>query len=272
MFSDLDNTLSQILDDAAAPAELRAADVNFLMPDKDFTPSQATVNLYLYEVSENRELRTAEPIIERVGTQYVRRQPPLRVACNYMVTTWSTETGAVKVAEEHRLLSQALLWLSRFPTIPDLYLQGSLVNPPYPLPTMVAQMNGGKSVGEFWAALGQPPRPSFNVLVTVAMDLNRQIEGDLVTTKITEFAPDETLLSIGGRVLTNEATPQPILGARVQIDALEPVYTGEDGRFTITTIASGPHTLRATATGFQAGQKAITVPGPPNMYEIRLDS
>jgi hypothetical protein len=58
MIRDLDDTLKAILDDPASPTELRNADVSFEAPDKSFAPAQATVNLFLYEVKENRELRT----------------------------------------------------------------------------------------------------------------------------------------------------------------------------------------------------------------------
>src|SRR6266550_6358218 len=128
MFQDLDSTLTAILNDPAMPASLvnlKNADKSFVTPDKNFAPGQKTVNLFLYEVKENRQLRDPEPIVERVGTTFVQRPPPLRVDCCYLVTTWSSRGGAVGVAEAHELLAQALLWLSRFPTVPSTYLQGS---------------------------------------------------------------------------------------------------------------------------------------------------
>jgi hypothetical protein len=175
MIRDLDDTLRVILDDPLGPTELLNADVSFETPDKNFAPAQATVNLFLYEVKENRELRDPVPITEIVGNTFIKRTPPLRVDCTYIVTTWSNQVGAARVAEEHRLLSQALLWLSRFPIIPAGFLQGSLVNPPFPHPTMVAQMDGNKNMGEFWSALGSPPRPAFYLVVTIAMDLGVQM-------------------------------------------------------------------------------------------------
>ena len=141
MFQDLDATLKTILDDSAAPEDLRNSEVSFETPDKDFKPAADTaVNLFLYEVQENRALRNNAPIIDRVGDQYISQPPPLRVDCTYLVTTWSTKTGGVKAEEEHKLLGLALLWLSRFPVIQNGFLQGSLKNLPqlYPLPTMVA--------------------------------------------------------------------------------------------------------------------------------------
>lgn len=122
MFQDLDATLRTMLEDAAAPAEVRGADVSFDTPDKDFKPAHATVNLFLYDVQENRTLRDNVPLMERVGGGYVSRQPPLRVDCTYLTTTWSSKAGGLKAEEEHRLLGLVLLWFSRFGVIEDRFL------------------------------------------------------------------------------------------------------------------------------------------------------
>ena len=128
MFDDLDATLTQVLNDAPSTElpELHNADVGFVTPDKTFAPAQPTVSLFLYEVRENRELRDPRPLVERNGDRFTRRMPPLRADCSYIVTTWGDgQPGATRIAAEHKLLGQALTWLSRFPTIPDRYLQGA---------------------------------------------------------------------------------------------------------------------------------------------------
>jgi Pvc16 N-terminal domain len=216
MFQDLDSTLKKILDDAAMKtppivpplAELLAADVTFITPDKNFVAAdpKPAVNLFLYDVKENRDLRDPTPIIEKVGNGFRRRQPPVRVDCSYIVTAWSKLTNENQVVEEHRLLAQALLWLTRFPTIPSNYLQGTLANQLYPPQMWVAQIDPNKNAGEFWDALAIPPRPAFYLTVTIGMELGLQDTGALVTTRFTGIDPgtgtvDETLVQIGGRVL-----------------------------------------------------------------------
>jgi hypothetical protein len=57
MLHDLDASLRRLLGDADAPAELRAADVSFVTPYRDYAPSQPTVNLFLHQVHEHAELR-----------------------------------------------------------------------------------------------------------------------------------------------------------------------------------------------------------------------
>ena len=278
MFQDLDTTLKGILDDPGAPLELKSADVSFLTPEKNFTPGVATVNLFLYEVKENHLIRDPAPIMERVGNLYMHRQPPLRVDCTYLVTTWSSKSGAVKVAEEHLLLGQAFVWLSRFGTIPDSYLQGSLVGQPFPPPTLVAQLDLKEEVGEFWSALGIPPRPAFALVVTIAMDLGVQVpEGPPVVTEELELellgkpATREATFTIAGTV-RNAGTLAVIAGAQVTILELGRVaQTDAAGHFTFAGLDAGAYTLRTAAGGFATQDKPITVPGTVlNAYDVSL--
>ena len=269
MFRDLDDTLTQLLNDVTAPPELVAADVSFELPDRNFNPAQSTVNLFLYDVHENRELRDPVPIIERVGDTYVSRRPPLRVDCMYMVTAWSVGTGPVRTAAEHRLLSQSLLWLSRFPTIPPVYLQGGLVNPPFPHPTMVAQLNGRQGLGDFWTALGQPPRPSFTLLVTIAMELGvQEPEGPPVITKDMRLrqtdaaSPGDEWFQIGGTVFEAANPDHRLGGAEVLLmERNQTSTTNDQGQFTFSLLAAGSYTLQVTLSGFVVQSKSIVVPG-----------
>jgi hypothetical protein len=278
MLQDLDTTLRTMLDDAAAPTELRNADVSFETPDKNFTPGQATINLFLYEVRENRELRDPEPIRRQVGPNIMRRPPPLRVDCTYMVTTWSSLSGAAKIAEEHQLLAQALVWLTRFPTIPAGFLQGGLVAQRFPPPTLVAQMDNNKSAGEFWTALGTSPRPAFSLLVTIALDLDVEVsEGPPVITKemrlqqIEPATPFDTFFEIAGTI-ANANTGAPIADAAVTLVELDrETRSDAEGRFRFAGIVAGSYTLRAAATGFTTQNSAVAVPGAAaNAYDVDL--
>jgi hypothetical protein len=273
MFQDLDNTLTQVLNDPAAPPELFNAEVSFITPDKNFTLTGATVNLFLYEVKENRELRDPTPIIEKINGSFLRREPPLRVDCCYIVTAWSNATGEARVVEEHRLLAQALLWLSRFPTIPADKLQGGLANQLYPPPTMVAQMDPNKNAGDFWFALGIAPRPAFYLVVTISMDLDLTVEGPLVTTRSTNIetglgADEEQWVQIGGRVTAGGVG---IADALVDmLDAGLRARSDADGRYSFVRAPLGAHNIRVVATGFQPKTQPLTVPGKPEDYDVTL--
>ena len=288
MIEALDQILTGMLDDPNAPSDLVNAAISFRIPNRNFAPANDTINLYLYDVHENLELRDPVPIIEQQGDTYVRRKPPIRVDCSFMVTAWSTPDSDTGTAQEHHLLSLALLWLSQYPKIPEKYLPVEWKQPenaayqPFPPPMFVGQINGVKEPGEFWAALEQPPRPFFNVVVTIAMDFRQGIDiGPPVTTK-EGFVPEkkENFYQIGGRVYDANYPGQGIEDAVVVLTELSKTeITDEKGQFsfpsktkekTFPGLSEGDYTLKVFATGFLSDQKTIHVPGPPEEYEIGL--
>jgi hypothetical protein len=278
MFHDLDSTLMTILDDAGAPLELHDADVSFETPDRNFAPGQPTVNLFLFEMKENRARRDQVPHAEKVADLFVRRFPPLRVDCTYLVTTWSNQVGPDRIAEEHRLLGQAFQWLSRFGTVPDSFLRGALIDQPYAPLTLVARMESKPNVGEFWSALGTPPRPAFTLLATIAMAFPLELpEGPPVVTKEIRLeikdvpGTEEALFEIAGTV-RDAAALAPIANAEVTLLELErTVQTDGKGRFRFAGLESRSYSLRAAASGFVTLDHAIVVPGTTlDSYDMSL--
>src|SRR6266536_2404353 len=257
MFQDLDLTLRKILDDATIPPSMAGIDVSFKTPDKAFVFNQATVDLFLYGVHENRVLRDPVPILEQVAGVFVRRTPPLRVDCDYLVTAWSRKQDAAGVEEEHQVLAKALTKLSRFPLIPPAYLQNSLVGQPFPVQMWTGQSDDGKSLSEFWSALGMPPRSSFHLMVTIALNVEVGVtEGPPVVTK---------------EVVRDALTTAAIADATVTLDGARSTWTDAEGRFRFSGLGAGNHTLTAAAPGFTTGSKPITVPAAAiNDYDIDL--
>ena len=173
MIRDLDATLVALLKAGAAAGSLLArTDIVFDLPDAAWrrTINRLTLNCYLYEIHENRELRTNEPILRRStdGKKAARVRPPIRIDCSYCITAWSAATKDA-VLEEHQLLSEVLLVLLRNETIPKAVLQGTLVGQIPPFPTVIAHSGGTKNLPEFWSALDQKLKPSLNYVVTLAL-------------------------------------------------------------------------------------------------------
>jgi hypothetical protein len=271
-----------MLDDASMRTVLQPlynADISFMTPERGYAPPQETVNLFLYETRENRELRDPVPIIERRDGSSVRRRPPLRVDCSYLVTAWSKKTGADRVAAEHELLAQAFNWVSRSPAIPARFLQAAgMTKQAFPPPTLVAQMDAAKNVGEFWSALGIAPRPFFNLIVTIAMDLDQSIEDSTVTTVVTTYgATDaargeaEERIIVGGTV--NDRSGQPVPDAWVRLEPVGETYvTNTDGRFIFAKAERGAgYSLRARATGLgEVSRVGIEVPSLSGEYNLQF--
>jgi Pvc16 N-terminal domain/Carboxypeptidase regulatory-like domain len=276
LFQDLDSTLNAIVEDPGAPGLLREADASFETPDRDYAPSQTTLNLFLHEVSENRDLRDPEPILTFEQGAYKRRPPPLRIDCRYLVTAWSTKSGAQRAAEEHQLLGQSLAWLSRFGTIPETYLRGALAGQPYPPPTLIAQVDGRHATSEFWSALGIAPRVAYRVVVTIALDLELEtIVGPEVVARELRLgerpAGLESTFAIGGTV-RDASSKALIVDATVRVEPLaRGARTDALGRYRFDRLKAGRYTLVTSAEGFAVQSLAVEVPGrTPNAYDIEL--
>ena len=184
MIRDLDDTIRTLFETRATPgSELAGADIVFDLPDAEWRASlvNLTVNGYLYDIRENREMRTTEPILQRNGngSRATWRRAPARVDCAYCITAWSS-AAAESVLEEHRLLSQVLRIMLQNSTIPADVLQGSLVDQIPPYPTVIASMEGVKNLPEFWSALNQQLKPSLTYVITLAVLLDESpLEGDM---------------------------------------------------------------------------------------------
>lgn len=284
MIRDLSLTLRSLLDDPALASvfpELAAAQIVFDRPAEPFSPAQTTVNLFLYDIRENLELRSSEPLLERRNGEAIIHPPPLRVACAYLITAWPVG-GTELPLQEHRLLSQTLQVLFRYPTIPAAFLQGSLAGQQPPLPMLTAQADGLKDPADFWAAIGNKLRPSITVAATLAMERFAAITAPLVITeqvvlgerkaateKDLKPATRQTLLRIGGRV--TDATGLPVANARVTLvkTGFETV-TDAAGRYTLTLPEPGTFDLRIQA-GATATTISITVPVTAgNNYDVQL--
>ncbi|GGN58811.1 hypothetical protein GCM10010112_12920 [Actinoplanes lobatus] len=270
MFQDLDLTLKALLEDTTVAPALTDVDIAFDTPDKSFTFTGDTLNLFLFGVHENRVLRDPVPIVEVVAGQFVRRTPPLRVDCDYLLTAWSEGARAAAVRDEHRLLAAALAKLTKFPLIPPGYLRNSMTGQPFPVQTWVGQADDSRSLGEFWSALGVPPRSAFHLTVTVALDLQDGVAlGPPVETSrvLLDAVPRN---AIGGRVRA-AAGNAPVDGATVTLDGRRTVRTGAEGGFVFTGVGDGQHELHVTAAGFSDGQRTVTVPGgTPTAFDFTL--
>jgi len=120
MINDLSQVLRNILDDPALPEPLRSAQIEFDHPTETYAPTGGlrTINVFLYDVRENVELRNSEPIIERLNGQARITRAPLRVECSYLITAWPDGTGQAMFLQEHQLLSQVLQALPAGRSVP----------------------------------------------------------------------------------------------------------------------------------------------------------
>jgi uncharacterized protein DUF4255 len=188
VFYDLDATLTELIQRELPSSMVPQVGISFATPGGDFPTASVTlpaVNLFLYDIVENKDLRNRQPIEARAVTgtarihgkdvevapgTVVRAPAPVRVDCHYLVTTWA-KSGGQPEEVEHRLLGFVLRALLRHREIPTAMLQGVLKRQPFPVKTAAIQGDVHRPRGDFWQALGGKPRACFDYRVTVCIEL-----------------------------------------------------------------------------------------------------
>lgn len=277
MIKDLSLTLQAILDDPGLESQfpdLFAAQIAFERPSDTFTPGQATVDLFLFDIRENAELRNSEPTAVRSNGQFTLKKAPLRVACSYLVTAWPTGGGDLNL-QEHRLLGQALQVLARYPQIPDTFLRGQLVGQQPDLPMMSAHPEGLRDPAEFWAALGNRIRPSFVTTVTIAMEVFPTITApEVIASRIhTDLAsvttPGPARFRFGGRVTGSAGEAIPDADVKLLEVGLT-ARTDGDGRYQIGAVGAGTYTLQVTKNALSESKSVTLPPASTSDYDVEL--
>jgi hypothetical protein len=181
---ELDQTLAALL-----KRELHGLDqitVSFAAPDDQFSVKLPAVDLFLYDLRENLDLRSNDDLVERHGdASSTLYQPPVRVDASYLITAWPGGTSSNDDAsyDEHKLLSAVMRALLRFKRLPPELLKGSLANQDLPLPVSSLQPGRLQSLGEFWQALGGKPKAALNYTVTLSVDVSEPRRVPLVIDK-----------------------------------------------------------------------------------------
>ncbi|HEY9297452.1 MAG TPA: DUF4255 domain-containing protein [Phormidium sp.] len=187
MLQDLDKTLEQLLKRELPRTSTGEVNISFAAPDNQFATDASqglTINLFLYDIRENLELRSNDWLVQRQsdGTA-LKYQPPARVDCSYLITVWSKSHE-----DEHRWLGEVMKVLLRYPKIPAEFLQGSLQGKEPPLRASALRPPESKNWAEFWQAMGGKPKAILSYSVTIALDVHEPIDaGKLVQESIVNY-------------------------------------------------------------------------------------
>jgi hypothetical protein len=268
MIRDLSQTLAALLSQPNLPAELATTQIVFDRPTQTFNPTQTVIDLFLYDIRENLELRSSEPEINRINGQATILSPPMRVDCTYLITAWPV-SGSEIALKEHRLLSQVLQVLSRYNTIPEAFLRGSLTGQKPSLPLKISSVDGLKNPAEFWAALGIPLRAAIAVTITISLSTLEPPETyKLVRETSSSLELDRFL--VDGEI--KDINHQPVANATVQLVELSNTTTSKsDGHYSFSPIPAGIYTLRVQPPSGAAQNFPITVPPLGNgKYQIKV--
>ena len=283
MIDDMDRSLEALLLlELGTPLPF---DLSFAVPDRDFTPVSAvrsTLNCYLYDIREQRDLRDPVPRMRREpGGGFVRETSPSRITLSYCITAWSPAGVTPAIAQhldEHNLLGAVLRALLRNPELPTAALKGALAGQPVPVPTLVARPDAARDVGDFWNAIGGKLRPSVELAVTISLAFGADERGSLVTSiearvgdRATPRGYDSSLV-VAGTVWDAAVPRRPVPGAWVRVDQTgETQVADEGGHFVLGRIGGGSYTLRTRAVGFREATSTVTAPPHVGSYDVVLD-
>jgi Pvc16 N-terminal domain/Carboxypeptidase regulatory-like domain len=268
MFADLDEALKQLLI-REVPLPVTDVDVAFERPDRDRVArfSRPTVNLFLFQLEENKEqIDTGWQTTRNDNGTATIRWPPLRVDLRYLVTVWSQN-----VDDEHELLFHLYRTLRRFPELPDDLREGALQRQPRSVVLEVDEgMDQFRGLLDLWSVLDNAMRAGLVLKATVAVDLNGVQEVPVVRTSGLRIGPmgqaGETRYQITGRVLNAEGGP--VAGARLRANKhSRTTLTDRDGSYVITGLPGPDVDIQVEAAGFYSQERLVTLPGD---YDIAL--
>ena len=272
MISELNETIKQVLVKKGA-LDLGEVDISFDTPDREWSASisKPTVNIYLYDMRENHQLRSTEWIVEKDQNGIAtRKKNPKRVDLSYLITVWTNDTE-----DAHRLLWHVLATLSRYPDLPEELLSGPLAQQEYPIKTTAAQPDGlFKNPGDFWGALDNQLKPSINYVVTVPLDTEVASTAPIVKTKILDVkAPDtaaERMVQVAGLVHEAGKPTQGIPKAKVVAkEARMTTETDDEGHYSFPKLQEGKHTFEILVSGTKVHEASVSVPSTSYDLEVQ---
>lgn len=280
MIRALDETIKNLILEKGC-FSLNDVDIRFDQPTHDWAAglTKPAINCYLYDMRENRDLRNREWIVERQTDGQTRKKiAPLRVDLTYLITAWTNE-----IEDEHSILWRLLVALASVQVLPADILKGELIEQPYPLITLTAQVSEAmQNLSDLWNVMENELKPAINYTVTLAVDREYVFSAPMVFTKRVDLYPEadrppqssaESILQIAGIVHTKGDVAQGVPDAQVLVvERGQATRSDRFGRYTFRNIPPGAYTLRVTSEGRSVDRK-IEVPdgnADLSMYDVEI--
>lgn len=284
MIHDVDEVLRKLLSEEM---ELKGNDVDvvFDQPKREWSSrlSKPTINLFLFDLHENLNLRTAEAyktVPQPDGTSEIRRNP-VRLDLRYLMTAWVKEPE-----DEHLLLSSALMALLRHPFLPQHLLSDIFNNQPNPIPLVVATLTAKKGpedkFTEIWGVLDNELRPGVLITVTIALDPYEPVIAKQVLTRELRFMQDNAIGDSDSPTSTKEASKSywgfggTVSSTKYDLSTLSLILVeknlalelDDEGKFSTAGIEEGDYTLDVLFNDKVLKRRKIKVPA--SNYDVEV--
>ncbi|NDK99565.1 DUF4255 domain-containing protein [Photorhabdus bodei] len=160
----LDTILSQYLDISG-----QKIDIRFDLPEINAIQSEPTVSVFLYEIHEDLQLRSAESRRYNPATNTLL-PGWVNINCNYLITYWdASKPSSDSSNPDSQPNNQAAQVMTRI--LNALINNRQLTGIPGAYTRVIPQQENLNSLGNFWQALGNRPRLSLLYSITVPMKL-----------------------------------------------------------------------------------------------------
>ena len=282
MIYELNETLRDLLL-REMPIRKGDVDIQFELPKRDWSSklSKPTLNLYMYDVLENTELRGSEQWAQQDnedGTVTLKRNP-VRMNFYYLITSWAKE-----IQDEQQLLSVALTALLRQPAIPADLLPDTLKDQPVPIRLEVGQNKGLAKLSDFWGMIENDPHPGVRLTVTLSIDPYTPVTAPKVAASEIRFhqAPrsdgpssekytkevmaSKSYISIRGTIKSKKYSPTAL--TMILTETGKPIDIEEDGRFAVHRLSQGEYHLEILFNERVLRREKIVVPSA--QYDIEV--
>jgi len=202
MIHEVDEAIRRLLAESGVPSG--GGELAFEAPTSEWTARRntPTVNVFLYDIREDMTRRRTGQAEEydEAGMVVGWRDPPRWYDLSYLVTAWTN-----RVADEHRMLAEALASLAPVERLVPRWLTGTLAEQGLSINLETAgPMSDGRAAADIWTALGGELKPAIDLRVTAPLAGRRIDAGPPVTEGVVLQGAD--LSNEDSRHLRYEAT------------------------------------------------------------------
>ncbi|BAY84785.1 hypothetical protein NIES267_42820 [Calothrix parasitica NIES-267] len=177
MLDALDATLELLLKQEL-PSDVPSGDtevfISFDTPYQGAIKKKPAINCFLYDVQENMELRSGTWSVERHNGRAIKKRPPARIDCSYLITVWPQNEDDIQT--EHQLLGEVMKVLLRYRRLPENFVADNFAGQEIPLRLISLRPSNLRSFGEFWQAMGgkdgTKPKVVLHCTVTISVSVD----------------------------------------------------------------------------------------------------